>query len=458
MPHTPEQPVPPDPKEAVEARLCAYLEGDLADDERAEIERHLANSPQHQKLLADLSAVRTWTRQLPREPAPADLAEQFQQQVERSMLLDPAGPRPAPRRWLVAAVLLLTAGGAAVVSTVLIRRPMRQTPVAVRTPASREETATVPAGADNSLGDLPPGSALTGVQPLPSRAFVPAVVVPAEADEPYKWAADALAAAGGQPSDGTRVVALVVAAPLPAAAVDHAVGFLRDNRLAWDGPTGGEATRRSGFARAKYQAALGAQQNRQPADQAVAPAAENIYGNVAAPGKQNAVLPSANQTANTAPATADAGKPADDAVLVVRDLTPAQVRDLTAALSAGGGTVRSSDLPPALAAGDQLDVTIPQLAGPGIDRTNLVRVAADGTVALPMLTEPVPAAGGTAADLERRIAERYRTANLIPAATVTVAIHGRAATTRGPGTDRVTVVVTVRPSNTPPTTNGGPGR
>ena len=66
-----------DPKEATEAKLCAYLEGELAPAERAEIEQHLAANPQHRQLLSDLARTREWVRSIPSENSPVDLAEMF---------------------------------------------------------------------------------------------------------------------------------------------------------------------------------------------------------------------------------------------------------------------------------------------------------------------------------------------------------------------------------------------
>jgi hypothetical protein len=63
---------------------------------------------------------------------------------------------------------------------------------------------------------------------------------------------------------------------------------------------------------------------------------------------------------------------------------------------------------------------VPQLVGPGVEKTNTVKVATDGTINLPML-EPLPAAGQTTAELEKQIARKYSDANLIKDPTVTVA-------------------------------------
>src|SRR5436190_20329034 len=74
--------------ENIEAKLCAYVDGELDAAGRAEIEAHLAANPQHRQLMTELSAQRDTLRQLPRATAPEDLFEAVQNQLERSVLLD----------------------------------------------------------------------------------------------------------------------------------------------------------------------------------------------------------------------------------------------------------------------------------------------------------------------------------------------------------------------------------
>jgi hypothetical protein len=119
-----------DPKEATEAKLCAYLENELPPAERAEIEKYLESNPQHRQLLLELGKTRELLRSLPHEPAPVDLAEAFGERLERSMLLDGAGsnsPSLVPvRRWpqmmMLAAMVLLAAGLGVVIYVVLPSR------------------------------------------------------------------------------------------------------------------------------------------------------------------------------------------------------------------------------------------------------------------------------------------------------------------------------------------------
>ena len=105
--------------EQIEAKLCAYLEGELDDAGRAEIEKHLLQNPSHRKLLAEVGRTRDLLRALPREQAPPDICEAFQGQLERSVLLadlDDENGAAAMKvsRWpqylAAAAVVMLAAG------------------------------------------------------------------------------------------------------------------------------------------------------------------------------------------------------------------------------------------------------------------------------------------------------------------------------------------------------------
>src|SRR3954468_10400916 len=144
--------------EQIEARLCAYVDGELDAVERAEIEKHLAANPAHRLLLHELMQTRDLLQALPHERAPQDVAEVLQGHLERSVLLD--GPMELEsqsvgriNRWsqyrAVAAILLLTAGLAGVIYKILpSNRPQPQFTFH-NTPTSAPETApgegTVPA-------------------------------------------------------------------------------------------------------------------------------------------------------------------------------------------------------------------------------------------------------------------------------------------------------------------------
>jgi hypothetical protein len=114
-------------KEKIEAQLCAYVEGELDDAQRAEIEQHLTANPQHKALIAELRAASGLLRDLPRVKAPIELNESFCGQIERSSLLDSmdehgkaaSGVNRWPHFTAVAAVLLLAVGLGLVVYYVL---------------------------------------------------------------------------------------------------------------------------------------------------------------------------------------------------------------------------------------------------------------------------------------------------------------------------------------------------
>src|SRR4051812_1438866 len=108
--------------EQIEAKLCAYVDGELDAAGRADIEAHLAANPQHRQLLAELREQREMLRALPHVKAPGDLIESLQTQLERSVLFNDNAEAPyvAGRinRWppiVAAAVLLLSVGLAAII-------------------------------------------------------------------------------------------------------------------------------------------------------------------------------------------------------------------------------------------------------------------------------------------------------------------------------------------------------
>src|SRR4051794_8780184 len=102
--------------ENTEAKLAAYIDGQLDATERAQIEQYLAANPDHQKLLADMTAQRELLRALPREKAPNDIYDAPQSHPARPVPLappahtTPAVPRHNRRSQLfpLAAMVLLT--------------------------------------------------------------------------------------------------------------------------------------------------------------------------------------------------------------------------------------------------------------------------------------------------------------------------------------------------------------
>src|SRR4051794_27253517 len=74
--------------ENIEAKLCAYVDGELDEAGRAEIEAHLASNAQHRQLIEELRAQRSLLARLPRVAAPEDIGESINARLERSVLLD----------------------------------------------------------------------------------------------------------------------------------------------------------------------------------------------------------------------------------------------------------------------------------------------------------------------------------------------------------------------------------
>jgi hypothetical protein len=127
-------------KEHIEAQLCAYIDGELTDAERAEIEHHLASNPHHRKLIQELRLASEALRSLPRARVPTELNEALTGQLERTALLDANEDETAQagvtiNRWpqitAVAAVLLLAVGLGAVVYYVLPASTRTNSPLAV---------------------------------------------------------------------------------------------------------------------------------------------------------------------------------------------------------------------------------------------------------------------------------------------------------------------------------------
>src|SRR5436190_10831636 len=107
--------------EQIEARLAAYVDGLLPESDRAEIELHLANHPEHLAVLHELIRHKEMVVSLPRESAPGDLSEALQGHLERAALLGDQndavalGVRRFPQFTALAAMVLLTVGLAIVV-------------------------------------------------------------------------------------------------------------------------------------------------------------------------------------------------------------------------------------------------------------------------------------------------------------------------------------------------------
>ena len=140
-------------QEIIEAKLCAYIDGELDPEGRSEIEKHLEANPQHRRLLESLRATRDLLKWLPREPAPPEVAETLNGQLERSVLLDYDGeslrPHIFPRLLATAAIIVLTAGLAAAVYFALPKS--QRNAIAFHGDGTESGHAAAPAGEETPL-------------------------------------------------------------------------------------------------------------------------------------------------------------------------------------------------------------------------------------------------------------------------------------------------------------------
>ena len=117
-------------QENTEAKLAAYIDGELDGPDRAEIEKLLEQNPNYRRVIEQLRESRDLVRVLPRESAPPNMCEMFSGQLERSVLLDGIDDENQRKRlslvrWpqlmMAAAVVLLTVGLGTIVFFVLPR-------------------------------------------------------------------------------------------------------------------------------------------------------------------------------------------------------------------------------------------------------------------------------------------------------------------------------------------------
>jgi Putative zinc-finger len=177
-------------QEQIEARLCAYIDGELDATERAEIEKHLESNPQHRQLIKELMAQRDLLHALPREKAPAEIVETIQGQLERSVLLGAPGDggdmqstrmSQWSHRGAIAAIVLLAAGLGVLVYKVLpSNKPPAEFAVAPKetgpVPATLQTEETPDASKQLSLAEKTTPAAPTSISPtVAPPAAVPSI-------------------------------------------------------------------------------------------------------------------------------------------------------------------------------------------------------------------------------------------------------------------------------------------
>jgi hypothetical protein len=127
--------------ENIEAKLAAYIEGELTPSERAEIEQYLAANVPHKQIIDELRLHKSQIGSLPRERAPVEVLDHLQAHLERQSLLEDvevdAGSMRIHRwpQWgAVAAMLLLTTGLGVLVYSVLPGGLLHHDSVAIAPP------------------------------------------------------------------------------------------------------------------------------------------------------------------------------------------------------------------------------------------------------------------------------------------------------------------------------------
>lgn len=91
---TENQPTPPLDDEL----LSAYVDGELTDDERAQVEARLANDPQARQLVDELRTLSQQIQSLPAESIGEDLRATIMQRAEREMLIGGQAEKVLPKR------------------------------------------------------------------------------------------------------------------------------------------------------------------------------------------------------------------------------------------------------------------------------------------------------------------------------------------------------------------------
>lgn len=132
-------------KEQLETLLSDYVDGNLAGDQLAAVEKYLDANPglrdSINRMMIDSEALRS----LPRVTAPYDFSEDVRGQLERDLLLDDAMAAFPRRRRIssllmtVAAMLLIVVGLASVSYWIIANRPAPFLDVASHTPVPQDE-------------------------------------------------------------------------------------------------------------------------------------------------------------------------------------------------------------------------------------------------------------------------------------------------------------------------------
>lgn len=248
--------------EQIEARLCSYIDDELAADERARIEQYLARNPDHRQLVEEMRRTRAILQGLRHEAAPPEIVEAVQGQIERSLLLNEDDGRSVilrigrwPQFAAAAAMLLLAFGLAYIVVKMLPRmhpvevaiptRPAVDSPAPSAPSADPRLPAPIATASDNSTEALR-GKDIKEIAPPDASVFTnPAdqgLVTEKDLDrarrlfqdDPNAILAQVEQSVPRRNNNGMVVVILNTARPDEANGA--ALGYLRDNNIPWREP------------------------------------------------------------------------------------------------------------------------------------------------------------------------------------------------------------------------------
>lgn len=488
--------------EDIQAKLAAYIDGELEEADRLQIEQYLESEPQQRQLVEELIRQRQLLRDLPRQPAPSDLAETISAQIERAALLSDIDREVEATtairigRWgqlrAIAAVLFLTAGLAVVIYALLPSPGSNPPQIAdIRiVPASSETESTITVEeplAGKSAGQAPlasadeqPGHNIAKLGKAGQFGHEPQQVVTNVGDAGQQLFRQVVSdqIRPSEQAPGAQIVVVVRSAD-PQDTNRRIIQYLNSNRFNWQ--TVSEPMPQS----------LGLEP-----DQTIAAAKmqrTQVHLKQEYPSQDSGPMLHAQlqdrldiNAANLIVARQVSRKKADELSQALSNLQTADMSKQPLESQRGGtvlmeqiaqqpipatqpwgGAIPASE-PPAFAAatttrpttmpsprriraGDAINIEVQQLVGPGFEPQSTHLIGADGNLTLPML-EPFSVLSLTEQELEQEIARKYREANLIPNAAVKVTIlpstpststSAEAATQ--PAEELVDVLIVVRP-------------
>lgn len=163
----------------LEAQLSAYLDDELTPKQRTEVEAFLAKDTQARAMLAELRAISSALRGLPRARASSDLMENLRGRMERKALLGEqevippkaGGGMSSTGRWVAAATIVLMTGVAGYVTWIIngsdthIASPQQQ--LALTDRPRTEERIVVGRPLELAMGKLRENKSLIQQEPAP---------------------------------------------------------------------------------------------------------------------------------------------------------------------------------------------------------------------------------------------------------------------------------------------------